>query len=255
MSQRDAGAPRNIFGSLMLDFRTTGYCRLIDITAVPEDDSSALELSQQLTEACKDVAWDEQARVVVLAFDGRIKLPTSGTEEISVVELVAKLKQPAIAAIRGDAIGFGLELALACDIRIGTEDARFGLNQIRQGIIPSNGGTQRLPRLVGYGKAMQMVLTGELIDAREACRIGLINRVVSPDALMSSAMESAQDMAGKSPLSLSYSKEALHKGIDLTLDQGLRMELDLYLLLFSTSDRVEVITAFKEKRKPEFKGE
>jgi methylglutaconyl-CoA hydratase len=239
----------------MLDFLTTGYCRLIDITAVPEDDSSALELSQHLTEACKDIAWDEQARVVVLAFDGRIKLPTSGPEEISAVELVAKLKQPVIAAIRGDAVGFGLELAMACDIRIGTEGACFGLDQIRQAAIPSNGGTQRLPRLVGYGKAMQMVLTGELMDAREAFRIGLVNRMVSGDALMNSAMDMAQEMAAKSPLSLSYSKEALHNGRDLTLDQGLRMELDLYLLLFSTSDRVEGITAFRERRKPNFKGE
>jgi enoyl-CoA hydratase/carnithine racemase len=239
----------------MLTCQKMGYCRFIDITAIPEDESTAVELSQRLAEACEEIIWDEQARVVVLAFDGNIKLQTSEPEQISPAERIGRLKQPVIAAIRGDAVGCGLEMAIACDIRIGTEAARFGLDQIRQGIIPSNGGTQRLPRLVGYGKAMQMVLTGELMDAREALRIGLINRVVSADALMNSAMEMAQDMAAKSPLSLSYSKEALHNGRDLTLDQGLRMELDLYLLLFATSDRVEGITAFKEKRKPEFKGE
>jgi enoyl-CoA hydratase/carnithine racemase len=231
----------------MFHYSRIGYCRVIDIAAAPENDA--------LAEACEEIAWDEQARAVVLAFDGSIKLQASQLEAISPVERVAKLKQPVIAAIRGNAVGFGLELAMACDIRIGAEGARFGLDQVKEGIIPSNGGTQRLPRLVGYGKAMQMILTGESMDAAEALRIGLINRIVSADALMDSAMEMAQEMATKSPLSLSYSKEALHNGRDLTLDQGLRMELDLYLLLFSTSDRVEGIASFKEKRKPDFKGE
>jgi enoyl-CoA hydratase/carnithine racemase len=239
----------------MVNFQKIGYCSVIDITGVPEDESSCVDWPRQLAEVCEEIVWDEQVRVVVLAFDGKIDLQDFAVEQVSPVERVAKLKQPVIAAIRGDANGLGLELALACDIRIGTEGARFGLSQIRQGLMPSNGGTQRLPRLIGPGKAMQMVLTGDLIDAGEACRIGLINRVVPVTAVMSTAMEMAQDMAQKSPLSLSYSKEALLKGMDLTLDQGLRMELDMYLVLFSTSDRVEGITAFKEKRKPDFKGE
>jgi len=226
---------------------------LIDVAAAPEDGTDAAELSQRLAEVCEEIAWDEQARVVVLAFDGKINLQSFDQEPIP--ERIAKLKQPVIAAIRGDATGFGLELAMACDIRIGTEAARFGLNQIRAGSIPCNGGTQRLPRLVGYGRAMQMILTGELIAAGEAIRTGLINRVVAPNALMDSAMEMAREMATKSPLSLSFTKEALYSGRDLTLDQGLKMELDLYLLLFTASDRVEGITAFKEKRKPDFKGE
>jgi enoyl-CoA hydratase len=176
------------------------------------------------------------------------------TSESSVVDPIAKLKQPVIAAIRGDAVGIGLELALSCDVRIGTENARFGLTQVKEGRIPSNGGTQRLPRLVGQGKALEMVLTGELIDAAEAYRIGLIHRVVAPELLMSTASGMAREMAAKSPLSLSYAKEALYSGRDLTLDQGLRTELDLYLLLFTTLDRTEGITAFREKRKPGFRG-
>ena len=232
-----------------LTYREVGYCRVIEFGA------SACE-PVALAELCDRVAWDEEARVVLLAFgelDDRFQTVPETAREFLVAP-VAKLKQPVIAAMRGDAVGIGLELALACDLRIGTENARFGLPQIRENRIPSNGGTQRLPRLVGQGKAIQMILTGELIDAAEACRIGLVNRIVKPESLMLTAMELAQEMAGKSPLACSYAKEALYRGSDLSLDQGLTTELDLYLLLFSTSDRTEGITAFKEKRKPDFKG-
>jgi enoyl-CoA hydratase/carnithine racemase len=167
---------------------------------------------------------------------------------------VAQLKQPVIAAVDGDAMGIGLELALACDIRIGTEGARFGLPQVCDGTIPSAGGTQRLPRLIGSGKAMEMILAGETIDAAEARRIGLFQRVVPAVELMDTATVLATEMSTRSPLAMSYVKEALHSGLDLTIDQGMRMELDLYLLLFSTQDRVEGITAFRKKRKPEFEG-
>jgi enoyl-CoA hydratase/carnithine racemase len=111
------------------------------------------------------------------------------------------------------------------------------------------------PRLVGRGKALELVLTGSLLDAAEALRIGLLNRIVPADQLADQVKAIAREMAEKSPLAVSYVKEALHNGLDLTLDQGLRMELDLYLLLFTTVDRVEGVTAFKEKRKPMFEGE
>jgi enoyl-CoA hydratase/carnithine racemase len=229
-----------------------GHCRVVDLVGGPTDEAAASSLAE-LAELCERIAWDEKARVMVLAFDGAMN-PGGEAERLPVVESVAKLKQPVIAALRGDVTGLGLELALACDIRIGTEGARLGFPHIREGRIPSHGGTQRLPRLIGQAKAVQMILTGELMDAAEARRVGLIHRMVSPGALMRSAMELAQDMAEKSPLSLSYAKEALYSGRDLTLDQGLKMELDLYLLLFTTSDRTEGITAFKEKRKPKFEG-
>jgi|WetSurMetagenome_2_1015567.scaffolds.fasta_scaffold46822_3 1,4-dihydroxy-2-naphthoyl-CoA synthase len=230
--------------------REIGNCRFVDLHF--DDEASLYTAFAELGEVCNRFAWDEQARIVVLSFDGEMaEWNSSGT---SIVEPVAKLKQPVIAAIRGDAIGIGLELALACDLRIATEGARLGFPQIQKGRIPSNGGTQRLPRLIGHSKAMEMILTGDLINAEEARRWGLIHRVVPADALMSYATELANDMSEKSPLSLSYAKEALYSGGDLTLDQGLKMELDLYLLLFSTSDRAEGITAFKEKRKPKFDG-
>lgn len=234
---------------------------VVDLVGGPKDETSAAQTALDLAELCENIGWDEQMRVVVLSFDGTMNQglqaspnQTNRGEIVSLVEPVAKLKQPVIAAIRGDAIGIGLELALACDIRIGVENARFGLPQIREGRMPSNGGTQRLPRLIGQSKAMQIILTGELIVTAEASRLGLINRVVPPETLMNAAAEMARGLAEKSPLSLSYAKEALYKGMDLTLDQGIRMELDLYLHLFTTADRTEGVTAYKEKRKPRFEG-
>jgi enoyl-CoA hydratase/carnithine racemase len=209
-------------------------------------DLASIQAESEVADLCEQLAWDEETRVVVFVFDGGMKNSYSGH--------VSQLKQPVIAAIRGDALGSGLELALACDIRIGTESSRFGLPQIREGLIPSDGGTQRLPRLIGPGKAMEMILTGESIDAGEACRLGLLNRIVAGKDLLDTAINMAEEMAQKSPLSLSYAKEALYSGMDFTLEQGLQMEMDLYLLLFSTQDRTEGITAFKEKRKPQFKG-
>jgi enoyl-CoA hydratase/carnithine racemase len=225
-------------------------------------------LPDEFADLCLDISYDKGTRVVVLTGTGNnpfcidedfLHAMSEGTEcgqflRSSFLDPIANLKQPVVAAINGDAIGQGLELAMACDIRIGTEGARFGLPQIQKGFIPSDGGTQRLPRLVGRGRALELILTGELIDAGEAQRIGLINRVVAPNELMKTATTLAHDMASKSPVAISYVKEALYQGMDLTLDQGLRMELDLYLLLFTTQDRTEGIRAFKEKRAPKFEG-
>lgn len=234
--------------NLVLTYNEVGHCRIIDF-GIGESSSA------DLNEICERIAWDEEARVVVLIFGGEVTDgPAAAGPAERFVNPVSKLKQPVIAAIKGDAVGLGLELALACDIRIGIGGARFGLPQIREGSMPFNGGTQRLPRLVGQGKAMQMILTGELIDSAEALRIGLLHRVVAPDSLAGTVMDMAQEMSAKSPLSLSYIKEAVYAGRDMTLDQGLRMELDLYLLLFTGSDRIEGISAFRDKRKPDFKG-
>jgi enoyl-CoA hydratase/carnithine racemase len=233
-----------------LVYREVGNVRVLDFGGAGPELIDVARL-------CERIEWDEDARAVLLIFSGEVNemlTPRLETGQISPIEAIAKLKQPVIAAIRGDGIGLSLELALACDLRIGIEGARFGLTQIKEGSVPSNGGTQRLPRLVGQGKALQMVLTGELIGSAEAYRIGLINRVVSPGDLIPTSTELAKDMATKSPLSLSYAKEALYGGRDLTLDQGIKMELDMYLLLCTTSDRTEGITAFREKRKPDFKG-
>jgi enoyl-CoA hydratase/carnithine racemase len=247
----------------ILSLRKASHVWTVEIDGCPGcDEGIYVPLSSEMADACERIAWDEEARAVVLAFgDGWVPLveedPLSQRGQGTVpplVESIAALKVPVIAAIKGDAVGLGLELAMACDIRIGTIGARFGLPAVRKGSMPSAGGTQRLPRLVGLAKAMEMILTGTLIDGEGAEAVGLLNRLTAPHEVISTAAAMAEEMASKSPLSLAYVKEALHKGMDLTLDQGMRMELDLYLLLFSTSDRVEGITAFKEKRSPRFEG-
>ncbi len=162
--------------------------------------------------------------------------------------------QPIIAAIRGYAFGGGLELALACDVRIAGDDARLGLTEVHLAIIPGGGGTQRLPRLVGRGKALEMILTGARIDAAEALRIGLVERVVPAAEVLAVAHEMARAIAAKAPIAVRYAKEAVVKGLGLPLAEGLRLENDLATLLRTTEDRIEGAKAFLEKRAPRFTG-
>ena len=162
--------------------------------------------------------------------------------------------QPIIAAIRGFALGGGLELALACDIRIAAEDAQLGLTEVNLAIIPGGGGTQRLPRVVGRGKALEMILTGARVPAAEALRIGLVERVVPAAELLPAAQALARTMADKAPVALHYAKEAVVSGLGLPLADGLRLENDLSTLLRTTEDRVEGARAFVEKRKPKWSG-
>lgn len=162
--------------------------------------------------------------------------------------------KPIIAMINGYCLGGGCELALACDIRIASETASFGQPEINLGIIPGGGGTQRLTRLVGEGKAMEMILTGEIIDAKAAWAIGLVNQVVPAEQLEAKTMEIANRIADKSPIALSLAKEAIKLASRSSLDEGLRREVDLFALCFSTEDKDEGVSAFLEKRKPVFKG-
>jgi enoyl-CoA hydratase/carnithine racemase len=179
---------------------------------------------------------------------------SESAEFLSIAKPLAAVERPVLAGIPGDAVGLGLELALACDILITSDCSRFGLPHIKIGAIPWDGGTQRLLRAIGKGRALEMILTGEPVDAQEACRIGLVNSLVPTDKVLPTVMKTAHKMASKSPVSLEYCKEAVRKGSDLTLEQGLRLEADLYFLMHTTKDRSEGIRAFKEKRKPEFEG-
>ena len=162
--------------------------------------------------------------------------------------------KPLIAAINGIAVGGGLEIALACDIRIASEKARLGTPEVTLGLIPGWGGTQRLPRMVPWCKAAEMVLTGRIINAQEAYRIGLVNEVVPPERVMPRAKEWADVICQAAPLAVRAAKEAMVRGYSLTLEEGLRLENSLEAYLVGTEDFTEGTTAFVEKRKPDYKA-
>jgi len=172
----------------------------------------------------------------------------------AVLDRLERLGKPSIAAINGYALGGGLELAMACTLRVAAESAKLGQPEVALGIIPGYGGTQRLARLVGAGHALEMILTGEAIDAREALRIGLLNRVVPAAELLPAAEALARTILTRGPVALRYALQAVHEGLQTTLNEGLSMEAALFGLCCATEDMREGTRAFVEKRKPAFKG-
>jgi len=168
------------------------------------------------------------------------------------IDKVAALNRPVIAAINGFALGGGCELAMACDIRIASEKAKIGQPETGLGIIPGSGGTQRLPRLVGVSKAKQLVFTGELIDAKTALEIGLVDKVVPLDQLMEETKKIAGTIASKPRTALALAKSAINRGLDMALQDGLSYEIECFAECFSTKDQKEGMRAFLEKRKPNY---
>jgi enoyl-CoA hydratase/carnithine racemase len=181
--------------------------------------------------------------------DGKLVL------ENAVYRRLARLPMPTIAAIQADALGGGLELALCCDIRIADEQARLGLPEVRLGVMPGSGGTQRLPRLIGPSRAKEMTLLGQIIDAHQAERIGLVNRVTEPGKAVEVSMDLGAEIASRGPLAVREAKRAIDLAGDLSLDEGLAVELDASERIFDTDDMIEGATAFLEKRPPRFRGE
>jgi len=172
----------------------------------------------------------------------------------SVLNLIENLGKPVIACINGFALGGGCEIAMACTMRLASTNAKLGQPEVKLGIIPGYGGTQRLPRLVGKGIAMQMVLAGEMITAEEAHRIGLVNEVVAPAELIPRAEAIAQKIVANAPLAVQYAMEAVNRGFDLSLADGLFLEATLFGVSCATEDKKEGTTAFLEKRAANFKG-
>jgi len=168
--------------------------------------------------------------------------------------LIESLGKPVIAAVNGFALGAGCELAMACTIRLAAESAKFGQPEVKIGIMPGYGGTQRLPRLVGKGRALQLILTGETIDAQEAHRIGLVNEVVPNANLIARAEALLKQIDSNAPVGVKFSIEAVSKGLETSLDEGLLLEASLFAICGSTDDRKEGTTAFLEKRPPKFQG-
>jgi enoyl-CoA hydratase/carnithine racemase len=167
---------------------------------------------------------------------------------------IAAMTKPTIAAIRGYCVGGGLEMALACDMRVAAEDAKLGLAEVRRGLIPGAGGTQRLPRVVGVAKALEICLTGDNVSGSEALRLGLVNMAVSASEVINAAEDLARRILKGAPMSVAFIKEAIRKGVELPLEEGLRLEADLSAMLATTEDSKEGPRAFAEKRAPVWKG-
>jgi len=247
-----------------MSYSTVSYTRKDHVAYITLDRPEAgniinQQLAQELEDICRQINQDEDIYLVILtgagdkAFCKGSQLAKSGTV-YSAATAIASIDRAVIAAINGDALGQGLELALSCDIRLASDRARFGFPQVAQGLIPFDGGTQRLPRIVGRGKALELILTAETITAQEALEIGLVSKVVGGANLAAEAEALARTIAAKGPIAIRFIKEAVNKGLDLALEQGLRLEADLYFLLHTTADRTEGITAFLKKRPPKFKG-
>jgi enoyl-CoA hydratase len=182
----------------------------------------------------------------------------SGTDTAArgqyLMKTIQNFPKPVIAAVNGFALGGGCELAMACDIRLASDKARLGQPEVNLGIIPGYGGTQRLPRLVGRGKAMQLILTGEMINAQEAHRIGLVDEVYPHEELMNKAMEMAELITTKGPIAIQAAKECINRGLDVTLSVGCDLEKVSFGQTCGTGDKNEGMEAFLEKRKPNFTG-
>lgn len=222
----------------------------------------------ELADACLEVRRDDSVWAVVLTGAGEAFCAGTDQEALDLAaadpgllstlkaaETVGHIEKPVVAALNGDALDQGLELALACDLRVASRSGQYGLTQLERGSIPWDGGTQRLPRLIGQSRAIEMLLASRRVSGDEAWSMGLVNVVAEPAEVLSRAMDLASTIAGHGPIATRYVKEAVDKGLDLTLEQGLRLEADLSFLLQSTADRAEGIASFLGRRRPEYTGQ
>jgi enoyl-CoA hydratase len=230
-----------------------------------------IESRKEILAALQDADSDKDVRVVVLTGSGdkafcagadlRIFREMNAYEARDYVKLakqvartIETLSKPVLAVVKGYALGGGLELVLACDLVIASEDAKFGQTELNVGLIPGVGGTQRLPRVIGIRRAKEMIYTGQIIDAEEAYRLGLVNKVVPAEKLNETLNELLTQIKSKSPLILKLAKQAVNKAFEADLTSGLDYESELFVYCFTTEDQKEGVKAFLEKRRPEFKG-
>lgn len=229
------------------------------------------EVVEEILRALEDVKSDENVRVVVLTGAGE-KAFSAGADIKAMVGMTAlkarelslmgeslclaleNLEKPVVAAINGYALGGGLEVAMACDLRIASENARMGQTEVNIGLIPGWGGTQRLTRLVGMTKAKELVFTGKMFDARTAEQLGIVNIVASADKFKETVRQFALELASKPPVALKVAKALINKGANISLDSALELEREGFGVVASSEDLREGVSAFTEKRKPVFKG-
>lgn len=225
-----------------------------------------METRMEFLNAIEDIQNDDEVRVLIITGAGRAFIAGADIKELKETnmlqarkvprlgEVVENLEKPVIAAVNGFALGGGCEIAMACDIIVASESAKFGQPEVNLGVIPGGGGTQRLPPIVGPQRAKELIFTGDLIDAKEAERIGLVNRVVPASELDSAVRSIAEKIAAKSPVAIRLAKAAINRGLRTNLETGLAYEKELYAMSQTTEDKTEGIAAFLEKRKPVFRG-
>lgn len=229
------------------------------------------ETLREMDEALNQLASDDEIKAVIITGAGE-KAFVAGADIAfmqnltpmearkfsrlgqSVFSKIENLPKPVIAAVNGFALGGGCELAMACDIRIASQTAKFGQPEVNLGLIAGFGGTQRLTRLVGPGRAKEILFTADMYDADSAFRMGLVNHVVAPEELMNFCTNMAKKIASRGPIAVQLSKEAVNEGLEMDLEKAFIHEANLFAAVFTTEDRDEGISAFLSKRKPEFKG-
>ena len=253
-----------------LIIQDNGAVRVIKINNPEALNALNTAILKELDAAFTEVAEDNGILAVVLTGEGRgcvagaersemksknaIEGEIFGKLGASVFRKIELLPKPVIAAVNGFALGGGCELAMSCDIRLASAKAKFGQPEVGLGITPGFSGTQRMPRLIGMGKAKELIYTADIIDAAEAYRIGLVNHVYEPEALMEEAMKMAEKIASKAPIAVKNSKEAINRGIQTDMDSAVAIEAYLFGLCFASEDQKEGMTAFFEKRKANFQN-
>jgi enoyl-CoA hydratase len=244
------------------------YVAHIQLNRPKELNALNLELMTELRDALKTLDTDDNVRVIIISGNekafaagadikqmaGKTAMDMYNIDQFSTWDTIKKTKKPLIAAVSGFALGGGCELVMLCDMIVASETARFGQPEIKIGVMPGAGGTQRLTRAVGKALAMEMVLTGRFISAEEAFRAGLINRVVPVELFLKEAIQLASEVAALSPLAVKMAKESVLKAFDSSLEEGLHFERKNFYLLFASEDQKEGMQAFVDKRTPVFKG-
>lgn len=241
---------------------------LIRLNRPKELNALNMGLMEELVAAMKEMDADESIRCIVVTGNdkafaagadikemaGRTPVDMDNIDQFSKWETIRKVRKPKIAAVSGFALGGGCELTMLCDMIVASDTAKFGQPEIKLGVIPGAGGTQRLTRALGKARAMELVLTGRFMDANEAYAAGLLTKVTAPELYLDEALKLAEDIAAMPPLAVRMGREAVLKASDQALDDGLLFERKNFYFLFSTEDQKEGMQAFIDKRKPEWKG-
>ncbi len=244
------------------------YIALIELNRPKELNALNLQLMAELRDALQQLDQDAQVRVIIITGNerafaagadikqmaGKTAIDMLNLDQFSTWDQIRKTRKPLIAAVSGYALGGGCELAMTCDMIVASETAQFGQPEIKIGVIPGAGGTQRLTRAVGKARAMEMVLTGKFINAGEALRYGLVNKVVPVELYREEAVKLARQIAGMSPIAAKLGKEAVNRAFETHLDEGLHFERKNFYLAFASEDQQEGMQAFIDKRPPNYQG-